>query len=219
MRSRIHVPGAEDGGFSLLETLVALAISSLIATLLLSALTAIGRSQEKVAAATEFAGKTVFDRALVERISTGISPGYHDEPLRLTGNAREMSGLTNLDASVGTLEPFGLSIQEGADSTQLRLSFRRHDATVLDLGSGKFRFQYLDHYGLAQSQWVTRTAAFIDPILAAQAPYADALPRQIRVIGEDMSRLLDVRLVLDLATFNWPPPRPQDQVTTRQAQM
>lgn len=199
---RVPGPGRAVGravprGFTLLEMLVVLIITSLAAGLLMEASTHVLGLQQRLNAQLERLRGPALSADWLRQVVQGLQPDYDDGAHRFTGTARGFAGLTTnaLSGAYGGLEPFAVVLQHDAatDTTTLRyapgagagaVAGRMADALPEDVnGAGRAvvllrwpgnaqRLRYWDDKGAPHEDW--------PPPLGQWPP----LPRAITLEGD-----------------------------------
>lgn len=108
-------------GFTLLETLIALVIASLITLVLMDTLAAATGHARRIEQATRSYTNRTLALIPVMRALTGAAPDYHDSEFVFTGNTTTARGLTLASAAgtSGALCAFEIEIAEREDQTVL----------------------------------------------------------------------------------------------------
>lgn len=123
-RQRHSARSGVPRGFTLVEMLVVLIITSLAAALLMQASTHVLGLQQRLNAQLERLRGPALSADWLRQVVQGLQPDYHDGVARFSGTARGFSGLTTnpLSGAYGGLEPFAVVLQHDAatDTTTLR---------------------------------------------------------------------------------------------------
>ena len=111
-------------GFTLVEMLVVLVLTSLAAGLLMEASTHVLGLQQRLNGQLERLRGPALSADWLRQVVQGLQPDYHDGAHRFTGTARGFAGLTTnaLSGAYGGLEPFAVVLQHDAatDTSTLR---------------------------------------------------------------------------------------------------
>tara|TARA_R110002095_G_scaffold75244_1_gene64152 strand:+ start:1301 stop:1888 length:588 start_codon:yes stop_codon:yes gene_type:complete len=160
-------------GFTLLETLIALVIASLITLVLMDTLAAATGHARRIEQATR--GYTARTLALIPvlRALNGAAPDYYDSEFVFTGDARTARGLTLASATGagGELCPFEISIEDR--DGQIVLVYREQDAALFEtaLPAGA-RLAYRDPAGTEHEVWPPEEGFNPDPLYYRPVPAA-----------------------------------------------
>lgn len=196
--------GSRGHGFTLLETLVMLIISSLAVMMLFQALAGFNRSRERIAALEGVRNndKVVLDwirdsfRGVVAIDAPGTQPKPDDPAAGLHGTAKGFTALTlaPLLGPPGTPVEVQWSIERGANGN--RLVYREAGQAPLTLplrDAGELHFAYLDHDGKITDSW--------PPKLGLQAALPAAIELQsggnaspVRVVAQSLAAPLPMQL-------------------------
>lgn len=148
-------------GFTLVEVLVVLVITSMVSALLFQVLAQVGRVQarfgEQLAQSQGGAMRAEWFRQVVQ----GLQAVEADDPQRFEGQARRFVGLTRtgLQAQVGAPQWVAMEIQfarQGVGGAVRYAATARAEpeAVLLDwIDPGTAEFAYLDASGVEYSQW------------------------------------------------------------------
>ena len=116
--------GAALRGFTLMEMLVVLVITSLAAGLLMQASTQVLGLQARLNAQLDGLRGPALGADWLRQVVQGLQPDYDDGANRFRGSARGFAGLTTnaLSGSYGGLEPFAVVLEhdEASNTTALR---------------------------------------------------------------------------------------------------
>ncbi len=146
-----------DAGFTLLEVLVVLVITSLIMTLLMQGLSYVLQLRGHVGGQLEYQYRTALQEGWYRDLVAGLYPDHRGHPDLFRGEADRLSGL-----SAGTLSDFGgmpvrfeLRLQGGEDGPELHYSDTHSGDWVLAAwdGATEAAFSYLDGQGGWHSHW------------------------------------------------------------------
>jgi prepilin-type N-terminal cleavage/methylation domain-containing protein len=167
----------QSRGFTLLEALVVLVITSLVSVvlvqgfgLLLSARTSV---QDKLVEVDE----AVIEQSLFLEPLRGVVPDYPDRPHIFAGEAKRLHGMTTrpLQGRTGTPVPFTLTISYDSPSNLSTLTYQEDNTPPLPLGSWQGEtgaFAYRDIQGAWRETWPPEN----DP-RAPQTPWLIRLER------------------------------------------
>ena len=204
----VNGAGQEDG-FMLLETIVALAISSSLVFLLISTLNGLSRSQERINVAVAAISQDIFDDTFVRTLFGGVKPGYYDDEVHFEGTRYKVSASTFVDDwSPPGGDQFTLEIEPGSQG-QVILTLRERYSPLPGLGRGDFQFEYIDHFGRTTDSWNVDNRELVDIQVQRLAAFTTPVPRQVRIVRLSGSKR-EIMYALDLAAFDWPAPRQQD---------
>ena len=208
-------------GFTLLEMLVVLILTSLAAGLLMEASTHVLGLQQRLNAQLERLRGPALSADWLRQVVQGLQPDYHDGAHRFTGTARGFAGLTTnaLSGAYGGLEPFAVRLDyDGAtDTSTLRyapgagpgtVAGRMADAlpdeaaavVLLRWPGNAQRLRYWDERGAAHEDW--------PPPLGQWRP----LPSAITLEGDADSAGAPWLVVATQQGPLWPQPRPRDVI-------
>ncbi len=160
-------------GFTLVEMLVVLVLTSLAAGLLMEASTHVLGLQQRLNGQLERLRGPALSADWLRQVVQGLQPDYHDGAHRFTGTARGFAGLTTnaLSGAYGGLEPFAVVLRHDAatDTTTLRyapgagpgaVAARLADAlpqegavTLMRWPGNAQRLRYWDERGAAHEDW------------------------------------------------------------------
>lgn len=144
-------------GFTLLEILVVLVLTSLVVAILLQGLQQVYRLQTHFGAETFNAQQGAMRIDWFRSSANGIMPDYLDGKSRFKGTSRRMSGQTSapLDAPEGALVPFVWRIEFDAriGETVLRSGDGAESPVVLSWPGNDGRFLYVDQDGRDHDIW------------------------------------------------------------------
>ena len=196
IRSREH-------GFTLLETLVMLIVSSLAVMMLFQALASFNHSRERIAALEGVRNNDAVVLGWIRDSFRGVvaidAPGTTAKPddpaAGLHGTAEGFTALTlaPLLGPPGTPVKVQWSIERGASGNRLVYREAGQAPLILPLrDAGELRFGYLDHDGKAATSW--------PPKLGLQAPLPVAIElqfgsgAQLRVVAQSIATPLPMQL-------------------------
>ncbi len=114
-----------QAGFTLIEVLVVLVMTSLISAILMQALSLVLDTRFKVRDALADSESVALNRSVLTFPMTGVLPDYDDGPDRFAGQSKRMRGLTltPLHGTAGAPTGFGLMIQYNAGSGMSELTY------------------------------------------------------------------------------------------------
>lgn len=208
--AKLKRAGLEDG-FMLLETIVALAISSSLVLLLVATLNGLSRSQERINSAVQAMNADIYDDVFVRSLFAGIRPSFIDDAAKFEGTRYKIVARSYVtDWSPPEGDGFTLELEPGSGGTAT-LTLRGRTQPLPGLGPGDYRLQYVDHFGRVSDTWASEARDMVDNEVQRLAAYTAPVPRQVRIvrrIGSDT----EIIFALDVSAFDWPPPRPQDSV-------
>lgn len=171
-----------QGGFTLLETLVTLAIASAIATTGLMMLAQLTRAEQTLGDARLATTAHMVPREWVQTLLSGALPDHPDGKTRFEGTANSLTALsTALIGSRGGMGGFRLELNFEAHSgtTELRYTSPPDGTPVvlLTFPGPDAHFTYFDEKGHPSDRW---------PPAMSDAPQ---LPRSIALGGTDTESL------------------------------
>ena len=161
-------------GFTLIEVLVVLVMTSLISAILIQALSLVLDTRFRVREALANSESTSLQRSILMHPLGGIVPDYDDGPDRFAGEGKRLRGLTlsPLQGTQGAPTGFGLAIQFNTQSGMSELTYleRGFDPVILaSLPGDSGNFSYMGRQGEWSPRWPV-PSDFIEPA-----------PRTIRV--------------------------------------
>lgn len=157
-----------EAGFTLLETLVALAIMAVASLALFQSTTAMLSLSDRAVAASERSLDSVLDRKALNGVLDGLVPAWPDQGrVKFTGNGTRLSGLTSGGLSVkqSGAQAFALTLETRGNRTALiytaintsRSARRIDDApqpiTLMANLPDDVRFAYKDDLGTWSDIW------------------------------------------------------------------
>ncbi len=157
-------------GFTLLETLVVLVITSLVSVVLVQGFGLILAARTSVQTKLVDLDRLVLERNLFLEPLRGILPDYPERPHVFVGEARQLHGLTAraLEERLGAVVPFTLSMEFDAGKDRTSLIYQEESAEPRTLGSWEGdvgAFSYRDRVGDWQDSWHP------DPAVTSQTPW------------------------------------------------
>lgn len=147
-----------DRGFTLVEALVVLVITGLLALTAVQGLGIILGSRSSMSVAVDRLQPTILTRAIIVDPLSGVIPDYKDKPNVFVGNQSRIRGMTTrpVNGIAGAPRPFQLrfSAVGGGDATALIYTNDRGQDFELDRWPGQGgRFSYRDISGPWVAQW------------------------------------------------------------------
>lgn len=141
-------------GFTLIETLIALAITSVIAIVTLEMLASMSAHALRLEAAMTRASTATLQTLPMRRAIEGTLPDYADSAAAFTGDDRRLAGLTATPA-LGGGRPAAFTLTLEADSDGERLVYSEDGAPLFSrpLGRGAHQFVYVDQRGARHTVW------------------------------------------------------------------
>ncbi|MAC38309.1 MAG: hypothetical protein CMH93_02085 [Oceanicaulis sp.] len=141
-----------SGGFTLLETLIALVIASITALVLLQSIASVAQGSARVNRALAEALEREFSVSAVRDALASAAPDYLDKPGVYTGGTASLSGLTRrpvLDAH-GVPAPFSMTLTPAGDGTVLtyREGETAFEVMRFEAAGAEFRYAYRTLTGL-----------------------------------------------------------------------
>lgn len=144
-------------GFTLIEVLVVLVITSLITTMLFQALSQMFRIQSSLAAQTLRNTDVALRENWFRLIGQGLYPDARLGPDEFKGEERNLHGLTlfPLNAPPGAPTPFSLTIEYAGAADRSSVIYKSGDKsmTLASWQGRSGRFWYEDEAGLRYEQW------------------------------------------------------------------
>lgn len=166
-------------GFTLLEMLVVLLITSMVTGLLMNGLLQVFRLQERFGAETFNTQQGAMQTAWFRQTVNGLTPDYADGKNLFHGETRALQGLTlaPLNLAEGTLAPFAwrLRFDSARGETLLLHGTDQAPTEILSWPGNTGRFEFLDAEGAAHDSW---------PPFLGKWPQ---MPSAIRLTGGDSS--------------------------------
>lgn len=160
-------------GFTLLETLIALVIASLITLVLMDTLAAATGHARRIEQATRSYTARTLALIPLMRALNAAAPDYHDSEFVFTGNASAANGLTLASAAgaSGELCAFDISIEAG--SGQALLVYREKGEALIEISlpTGA-RLAYRDPAGAEHDVWPPEEGFNPDPLYYRPVPAA-----------------------------------------------
>lgn len=211
-------------GFTLLEMLVVLVLTSLAAGLLMQASAHVLGLQQRLNGQLDRLRGPALSADWLRQVVQGLQPDYHDGAHRFTGTARGFAGLTTnaLSGAYGGLEPFAVVLQHDAatDTTTLRyapgagasaVATRLADAlppeaavTLMRWPGNAQRLRYWDDKGAPHEDW--------PPPLGQWRPLPSAITLEGDGNGDSDGAGAPWLVVATQQGPLWPQPRPRDVI-------
>jgi prepilin-type N-terminal cleavage/methylation domain-containing protein len=165
-----------SAGFTLLETLVVLVITSLISVVLVQGFGLVLAARTSVQNKLVDLDQTVLTQNVFLDPLRGILPDYPDRPNIFAGDARRLHGLTihALESRAGAPVPFSMWLDFDAGTNQTILSYQEQGRPAIALGhwdGNQGSFSYRDRTGAWNPAWP------LPPPLGALAPQTPWLIR------------------------------------------
>lgn len=146
-----------SAGFTLLEILVVLVLTSLVTGILLQGLQQVFRLQRHFGTEMFHAQHEAMRINWLRNSINGIMPDYDDGKSRFKGESRRMSGQTTmpLDSPDGALVPFvwRMEFDPRAGEMALFASERTEVQPILTWPGNDGRFLYVDDKGISHESW------------------------------------------------------------------
>lgn len=156
----------QQRGFTLLEVIVVLMISSLIATILVQGLSLVLDTRFRVMGALTRIETEGLQTSIIVTPLRGLLPDHKDELGVFAGNTRQLKGLTlsPLHGTIGAPTPFAMILEHktGDDETTLNYFENGYEPVELARWPGNVgEFSYVGRKGVWQNRWpaVLPTAA------------------------------------------------------------
>lgn len=201
--------GSDQAGFTLLETIIAIAISSSVVLLLVSTLNGLSRSQERMNIALKGLNADVYDDVFLRSLFEGIRPVYLDDEARFVGTPYRIDARSFVsDWSPPAGDRFAMILNDGAD-TGATLTLRGRTEPLPGLSAGDYQFQYVDHFGRISGSWGDDLTGQVDKEMSILALFSAPVPRQVRIVRQSGSEV-EIVFALNISAFDWPSPRPED---------
>jgi len=147
----------DGGGFTLLEMLVVLLLTGMVAAILFQGLGQVLRIEGRRSTQLHESRQGEMYVQWFRQCINGLLPGYPDGENRFRGTAREMRGrsLFPLDVASEAVLPirWQLRFDPGSGRTQLRYGGADHGPVVLSWQGNSGRFVYFDFEGGAHDSW------------------------------------------------------------------
>jgi general secretion pathway protein J len=148
---------ARQGGFTLVEVLVVLVITSLVSVVLMQGLGLILNLQDNLGAQLTDIQRAVIQRNTVLQPLQGVTPDFSEGEHEFKGDQTSVSGLTTLPLlrSAGRPTPFTLRLVYDERSQTNRLVYREEndpEIVLLDWEGAQANFRYI---GDAKAGWTT----------------------------------------------------------------
>ena len=144
-------------GFTLLEVLVVMLLASMIALLMMEALSYVYTIQQRVAASTERMQTKAMVRDWLRGVLKGIQPDYPHGGHLFQGSADTLSGLTTTPLVPGQygLSPFALALEHDDlnDQTQVFYVASNQKIELMRVPGGDAHFAYQDREGTVHANW------------------------------------------------------------------
>jgi general secretion pathway protein J len=143
-------------GFTLVEVLVVLVITSLVSTLLFQALSQVYRLHERSGVQLTQSQAGVMRVDWYRQLLQGLQSDYADGPQKFRGSADRLQGLsaTALNVNGGEAQWFELVIASSARGGELSYDVGASHMALLDWAQrGSASFAYLDDAGQEFAQW------------------------------------------------------------------
>lgn len=145
------------GGFTLLEVVVVLVITSLVVGILMEGLYWVVRLQERFEPEIYFNQRAAMYRDWFRISINGLMPDHPDGFHRFHGESRRLKGLTlaSLDQPSGQLRPimWSLRFNSASGQTELLLGDDKDGYAILGWPGHVGRFRYLDAAGDWHDEW------------------------------------------------------------------
>lgn len=187
---------SRDAGFSLLETLFALAIMSLASVALFQSTSSMLRLSDRAVKAGERTINSALDRLAVKRLLGAIMPSWpNSDEVVFTGDGRKLTALSGAPLSVAPTgpHPIFLTLSDNGNGTQsLLYSTPRDNPEAQDVWplmeglSASTRFEYM---GVDQNwyrDWPPSTKPNRGFFSDAELLPAKALPEAVRLRDQDV---------------------------------
>lgn len=140
------------GGFTLLETLIALVIASITALVLLQSIASVAQGSARVNRALANALEREFSVSAVRDALAAAAPDYLDKPGAYTGDTARLAGLTRRPVlgSHGVPAPFSMTLAPAGGGTVLAYSEGDTAFEVMrfEAAEAEFRYAYRTLTGL-----------------------------------------------------------------------
>jgi len=150
-------------GFTLLEMLVVMVITSLMATILFSGLHWVLQLKTRFNETADAVPRQALYQEWFRQVVEGLQPDFQDGKGFFAGDERQFSGLSTapLTTEYGAPEQIRLSLfyQAATNRTELRALVRGQDHLVDSWPGRSGRFEYEDNAGQRQREWQAREAS------------------------------------------------------------
>jgi len=173
----IRVNRHQQRGFTLLEVIVVLMISSLIATILVQGLSLVLNTRFRVMNALTRIETEGLQTSVIVTPLRGLLPDHKDEPGVFAGNSKQLKGLTlsPLNGTTGAPTPFAMILEyKSGDETTLNYYETGYEPVELARWPGNVgAFSYVGRKGVWQNRWPA--------VLPSAAEKMLQVPRTIRL--------------------------------------
>lgn len=159
-------------GFTLLETLIALVITSVVVVATLEMIAALSEHAVRVERALVSANASTLEALPLRRAIENAIPGYADEPLHFEGDERRFSSITQAGvlAEPGRPTPFSAALEASEAGEALVYSEAGEPVLRRELGRGPHRFVFVDRRGERHAQWPPEERRRDDPTFYILSP-------------------------------------------------
>jgi prepilin-type N-terminal cleavage/methylation domain-containing protein len=192
---------AAQRGFTLLEMLVVLILTGLIAGILFQGLSQVFRLQNHFGAELDNMRQNAMYADWFRQVIEGVQPDYEDGQHKFSGTGRRIAGLTTnpLNGTPGAVAPFVLELRFNVQTGETQLLHGEGEAATVLFGwpGDKGRFVFLDADQTEHDRW--------PPPLANKAMQR---PVAVRLDGERDGRSW-VLVAVPMGPWR-PPPRTLD---------
>jgi len=183
-----------DAGFSLIETLVTVAIVSVLMVLLGEMLLNVQRTEARLSSYFAENRHAFYTRQQLRQVVSGIAnirslAPYHEDPLFTADNEQISGHITNVLFGEGEIQPFTLTVDNDAYPAQLNLSLEDDRSFAFTFpGTDRITFSYLSQDGAVYDVWPPEFETL--PVGARDAAFKidDLMPEAILftlIRGED----------------------------------
>lgn len=159
-------------GFTLLETLIALVIASIVAIVTLEMVYGLTRHAASLEAAMAEASDATLATLPMRRAVEGVVPSYADEPGAFAGERRRIAANTRHSAFSASGRPIGftLEIQESDHGDMLVYSEGGAAYFQRPLTGRSHVFRFVDRAGRIHAEWPPQDGFLEDPVYYIPSP-------------------------------------------------
>jgi general secretion pathway protein J len=190
--ARLHTGNA---GFTLLEVIVVLVITSLISVVLIQGLGIVLGTRTRVAANILDLDRVVLHRNLVLEPLRGTVPDYTNHPFIFSGNGQRIRALTvrALEERMGTPTGYTMTLDYNSDRGETIVKYEEDGHEPIELMSWKGNsgtFSYRDRAGDWSDRWPTDKPASQTPWVIRLEPGDKETPTMVASIAGTHKRQL-----------------------------
>jgi general secretion pathway protein J len=172
----LHNRLCNKSGFTIIELLVVLVITSAISSILLQSLHQVMRLHERFGTLLVDGQYELLHRDWLLQLMSGLAPDQIDGKYTFKGDAKKLSGLSFSvpGQSAGVLSPFSLAVsyQAANDQSSLYWSGSSNSITknipILQWAGNKAKFMYIDDKGEVFNDWpplLNNTSPQVPPLI------------------------------------------------------